>query len=57
MTDKNKYVSAEIKRLQAEFDEAGRMFCLAYDDEVRPDYNKNAAIYGKNAAMRYGATS
>ena len=54
MTDKNKYVLAEIKRLRGEFAEAGRMFCLAYDDEVRPDYNKRAAIYGKDAAMHWG---
>jgi hypothetical protein len=45
MTDKNKYVLAEIERLQAELDEANRCYALAYDDEVG---------YGKDAAMHWG---
>jgi hypothetical protein len=52
MTDnKNKYVLAEIKRLEAELAEANRMYALAYDAEL--EYGK-ASSYGKNASMHYG---
>ena len=50
MTDKNKYVLAEIERLQAELDEANRCYALAYDDEV----GERTGISGKDAAMHSG---
>ena len=50
MTDENKYVLAEIERLQAELDEAKRCFALVYDDEV----GRRTGLYGPDPVMFWG---